>query len=404
MDLRVSYLTDIEGMWGKLASFAEDNPDVTLEGDALSVTPGSIFVFGGDAIDRGPDSRRVVAALLAAKERHPDRVVLLAGNRDINKMRLVRELTGAPPARTPESIKKDRPLLLRWIFESTMGARGAFDFRKEELEREGGAAVSDENVVDSFLADLSPGGALARYLAACQLAYRTGPTLFVHGGITEGSLSLVPRIPSPVGDLDEWIAKLNAFYRMQLDAYQAHALDLRSAGEYKDLIDYQAPFPGMRENPRSVIYSRNADALNNPELPTQAAIDKLARASIDRVVVGHTPNGDSPSVRRSGRFELHVADNSHSRLGVGSKFLIANDAVSVLGSTKLDDGRIARIGFRLARADLDNPVGKLTVDTGHLVKGVLESGELLLYKSLPGYRTEQPAITRAALEARGLRE
>lgn len=404
MGLRVSYLTDVEGMWPKLVSFAEGNPDVTLDGEELTVAPGSLFVFGGDAIDRGPDSRRVVATLLAAKERHPDRVVLIAGNRDINKMRLVRELAGAPPAPTPDSIKRDRPALLRWIFESTMGARGAFGFRKQELEHEDGASVSDEDVVDSFIADLSPGGALVRYLAACQLAYRTGPTLFVHGGITEASLSVVPRVSAPVDDVDEWIARLNAFYRVQQAAYQAHALDPRGAREYKDLIDYQAPFPGMRANPRSVVYSRNADAFNNTELPTRAAIEKLARGSIDRVVVGHTPNGDSPSIRRCGRFELHVADNSYSRLNVASRVLIEDDAVTVLGSTKLDDGRIERVRFSLARGDTGNPVGKLTVDTGHLVKGIVESGELVLYKALPGYRTEQQAITRVALDARALRE
>lgn len=402
--MRVSYLTDLEGMWGKLASFAEGNPDVTLVGDALSVSPGSLFVFGGDAIDRGPDGRRVVAALLAAKERQPERVVLLAGNRDINKMRLVRELAGAPPARTPEAIKRNRPEVLRWIMENTMGARGAFDFRKGELERERGTVVSDEDVVESYLADLHPGGALARYLAACQLAFRDGPTLFLHGGITDAALGFVPLAPSPVDDVDEWIAKLNEFYRTQQAAFGANALDARGASEYEPIIDYQAPVPGLRENPRSVVYSRNADALNNLELPSSAVIAKLARASIERVVAGHTPNGDSPSMRRRGRFELIVADNSYSRLNVGSRVTIEDDAVSVSASTKLDDGRIERIAFRLERGDPDSPIGKLTADTGHLVKGALESGELVLYKALPGYRTEQQAITRVALDARGVRE
>lgn len=400
--MRVSYLTDIEGMWGKLASFADGNPDVTLAGGELSVNPGSLFVFGGDAIDRGPDGRRIVATLLAAKERQPDRVVLLAGNRDINKMRLVRELGGAPPARTPDALRRDRPELLRWIFENTMGARGAFGFRKQELELERGAAVSDEEVVDSFLVDLRPGGDLARYLGACQLAYRSGPTLFVHGGISEASLSYVPGSPSPVGDADEWIAKLNAFYRAQQDAYRAHALDPRHAREYEELIDYQAPSPGGRENPRSVVYSRNADAFNNLALPSPAAVEQLARAAIDRVVVGHTPNGDSPSIRRRGRLELHVADNSYSRLNVASQVTIEDDAVSIVASTKLDDGRIEQLRFRLVCGDTESPIGKLTADTGHLVKGALANGELVLYKALPGYRTEQQAITRAALEARGL--
>jgi hypothetical protein len=91
----VAYLSDVEGLWSKLTSFTEDNPCVALdEAGRLQVAPGCCFVFGGDAIDRGPHSRRVVAALLEAHERQPGQVILLAGNRDINKIRLPRELTG----------------------------------------------------------------------------------------------------------------------------------------------------------------------------------------------------------------------------------------------------------------------------------------------------------------------
>ena len=70
---------------------------MTLRGGELTLAPGATLVFGGDAIDRGPAGRRVVAALLAAKRHYDDRVVLLAGNRDINKLRLHRELAGRPP-------------------------------------------------------------------------------------------------------------------------------------------------------------------------------------------------------------------------------------------------------------------------------------------------------------------
>jgi hypothetical protein len=45
---------------------------------------------------------RLVDVLLAAKEKYPDRVFLLLGNRDVNKVRFIREL--APPL---ESIPLD---------------------------------------------------------------------------------------------------------------------------------------------------------------------------------------------------------------------------------------------------------------------------------------------------------
>jgi hypothetical protein len=52
-------------------------------------------------------------------------------------------------------------------------------------------------VVESFLADVAPEGALSQYLAACQLAYRHDRTLFVHGAVTDESLGSVPGRSAP---------------------------------------------------------------------------------------------------------------------------------------------------------------------------------------------------------------
>ncbi|MEO7733075.1 MAG: metallophosphoesterase, partial [Kofleriaceae bacterium] len=119
----LAYVTDVEGRWDKLVSFAEGNPHVWLDGTALRLADGVTFVFGGDAIDRGPHGRRIVATLLAARRDYGDRVVLIAGNRDLNKLRLVRDLV-TPPAGAPPGAT--RGALLRWIFQATMGAPRAF--------------------------------------------------------------------------------------------------------------------------------------------------------------------------------------------------------------------------------------------------------------------------------------
>ena len=106
----VAYLTDVEGMWSRLASFAHDNPCLTLaHDDTLTVAPGCVFVFGGDAVDRGPWSRRIVRALLDVKTRQPEQVVLLAGNRDINKLRLPRELAGHLHRKAPPEVRSYPP-------------------------------------------------------------------------------------------------------------------------------------------------------------------------------------------------------------------------------------------------------------------------------------------------------
>jgi hypothetical protein len=50
------------------------------------------LVYGGDVCDRGAGDLRVIRDIVALKERYPDRVHVILGNRDINKLRLPFEL------------------------------------------------------------------------------------------------------------------------------------------------------------------------------------------------------------------------------------------------------------------------------------------------------------------------
>jgi hypothetical protein len=401
----LAYLTDVEGMWSKVESFAAGTapaPGVTLDGAGrLLVGADTTFVFGGDAIDRGPFGRRIVATLLDAKRRQPDRVVLLAGNRDINKLRLLRELGGHPPALVPPELAAPdaRPRLLRFLFDHTMGARDAFEHRRTELTREG-RSDGDDDVVDSYLADISPGGDLRAYLGLCQLAYRAGETLFVHGGVSEASIGVVPDRPR-VRDLDAWVRELNDFYAEQMSAFEAGRVDGDGEPAWTPLVGYQAPVPGTRANPASVVYGRVADEHNNLHLPSEATMDTLAHAGIQRVVVGHTPSGDTPSIVRrvtpSRRFELIVADNSHARVDTATRLAIDGPRIAIAGRTKLDDGTVHDVRFDLALDDAATPIGRITKQ-GQLVKGVLEDGRLLLYRALPSWATEQVAVAPGSVD------
>jgi hypothetical protein len=398
----VAYLTDVEGLWKKLTRFCQDNPLVSLEdGERLVVKPGATFVFGGDAIDRGPDGRRVVRTLLEARRRHPSQVVLLAGNRDINKLRLVRELRGHPLARTPPEVRSaPRPVLLRWIFEYSMGARGAFEFRRTELARSG-APVSDEDVVDSFLEDLGPGGMLREYLSACQLSHRIGNTLFLHGGLHEDSLGVVPSRERVEG-VDAWSDALNQWYREQLAAFADERFDAEGRPAWEPVIAYQAPTPGKRINTGSVVYGRMANEHNHPSLPSTGLIETLARSGIHRLVVGHTPSGDCPSLLLDDTFELILADNSYGRVEGASRILLGEHAVRVEGEVKLDDGRLEQLHFEHVHGDTSGALGRQLVDTGQLVKGPLQSGEWLLFRALPEFRVEQLAVDPGTLVGRAL--
>eukprot|EP01052_Picozoa_sp_SAG31_P007327 SAG31_NODE_349_length_17243_cov_7.408248_2_plen_243_part_00 len=98
---RVIFLTDVEGNWDYFCRFVHRSEGMSFIGDGtfaphdVALLDGYSLVFGGDAGDKGPGTLRFVRAMLSLKERYPDRVVLLLGNRDINKMRFTSELAGA---------------------------------------------------------------------------------------------------------------------------------------------------------------------------------------------------------------------------------------------------------------------------------------------------------------------
>jgi hypothetical protein len=397
----IAWVTDVEGQWERLRSFADGHPGVRLDADgALHVAEGWQLVFGGDAIDRGEHSRRIVRALVEVRRRQPAQVRLLVGNRDLNKLRLRGELSGRPPGRAPAEVASGpRPALLRWIFQFTMGAADAFEHRRVELVAEGWPG-SDDDVVESFLADVSPGGDLFEYLALATMAVRVDGALFVHGGVSPESLGRVPgEAPLPPHEIDRWIAALDGFRERGLDAYRrANGV---SAGRpaWQDLVDYQAPVPGTRANPASIIYGRNTDVLNNPRLPAPAARVALAEAGIDRVIVGHTPTGDVPALCTDGRLISVCADNSHARHPHGGRLTVDARGVVAEGVAMVD-GALQPVVARLAPGD-DGPIGRTCADGGQ-VRGQLGDGRWLVHRLLPGYQSENRAVERSALGPLGV--
>jgi hypothetical protein len=385
----VAYLTDVEGRWDKVLSFTSGNHHVSLIDGALCLAEGVTFVFGGDAIDRGAHGRRITSLLLAARRRYGERVVLLAGNRDINKVRLVTELGGRPHPRAPAT--SSRAELLRWTLANTMGAAKAFDFRADEL-REAGEPCDDDAVVDSYLADLGPGGDLRAYLNASRLGFRSGSTLFLHGGLTAENFLQAPNA-EPARDLEAWLANLDRFYRDELNGFEH--------GQRPDaLIAYQSQGP-TKINQRSVVYARPTDENGNPHLPPREVVEQLRSYGVRRVVVGHTPSGDCPAVVRDGEFELVLADNSYGRLELGSQLAFTDEETQVSAVTQLDDGRQENVKFSCTR-DEPSPLGLRVAATGELIKARLERGEYLLFRGLADYKIEQRAVSSQKLASQAL--
>jgi len=406
---RAVHISDVEGSFNRLRTFVERAPGLAFDdaGDIV-VDEDTVFVFGGDAVDRGPWSRRVVRTLWRAQQRFPERVVLLGGNRDINKLRLPRELQGALPRKAPPEVhalvKDKKPELLRWIFSHTMGAQPAFDFRREELLAEDRPA-SDDDVVASFVEDLLPDAGLHyRYLREARLAFRFGATLFVHGGFADEALGHVPGRPR-VDTVDAWVDGLNAFYRAQLEAYAATPLGVPGRVDEEptwfDIVLYQAPKRGVGKNPESVVYGRfGSDPWNNPRLPSSTSMRWLVQHGIRRVVVGHTPCGDVPAILRGAEgLEIVIADNSRGRVDEGAVVCVdgsgGDDVLFVDAVTRLDDDSEHRVRFQLGR-DEATDIGRVTTD-GRLVKGFLDDGRALLFRSDESFAIRQTAVARTDL-------
>ncbi|MBL8679631.1 MAG: metallophosphoesterase [Myxococcales bacterium] len=409
----IAYITDVEGRWDKIASFAKDNPLVSIDDEGrIRVREGAVLVFGGDAIDRGPDGLRVVRALVEAKRSQPDRVVLLAGNRDINKLRLSRELRGRPPARAPERERSaGGAVLLRWILENTMGAKEAFEHRRSELERLSGGSVSDADVCESLRSDVARDGVLRAFLLHSTLAYRAGDALFVHGAVTDENFGVVPTGETDADErvarcalgeqhVDAWVAALDRFYRQQIEAFDrgAESVAVDHPAPWAALVAYQAPLPGTRTNQQSVVYGRPADALGNPSLPSRELIAKLARDGVRRVFVGHTPSGDSPSVLRFEGFSLVLADNSYARVEGGSQVSVLGDRTLARGTTALDDGTIVATTADWT-ASSEGPLGARAIASGLLVKGTTERATVVGFRALEGYRITQRELSEGELGA-----
>ena len=283
---KVSYVTDVEGnldFWRRFCAMSE-----VVEGEAdddLRLRAGCHLVFGGDAVDKAPGDLRFLRSLLTLKHKYPENVHLILGNRDINKMRLLAELSDAhwlPAAEHPgvywrsragpdggpftpahflasqpddsrgwrEDTRANR---LRYMLADNMGSPRAFEFRREELRslrrerstccdataadaarrrsRRGGDGgggdaedVSDDDVLGSYLDSLlRPDGLMRAYLQNAQLALRLGDVLIVHGGAHSDAIGFVPGAAERYDDVDDWVAELNSFGRRQVRAWCADA-------------------------------------------------------------------------------------------------------------------------------------------------------------------------------------
>jgi len=272
--VEIAYVTDVEGNLEYFKRWVSMSRVLRYDRKgALDFTHNNAyFVYGGDVPDKGNGDIRFARQLVAFKRRYPQRVVLLVGNRDLNKLRLTAELGEADMQRSIDMIPgpywdRKAPTLkqyleqiavaqgpagaaakfdsraerLRYLFKHTLGCLGTFEYRRQELALLRGVAdaseIGDEEVTQHFIDDVTAGGggALRDYLESAEVAAILGNTLFVHGAVDVQNMGFVPdhntrfAFPSQqqgssggrhCATAREWVVELNAFLKWGL---QDHA-------------------------------------------------------------------------------------------------------------------------------------------------------------------------------------
>lgn len=427
----IGFLTDVEGSLSFVQRFVEssrilrwtdhDRKDLTLQDPE-----NHYFVFGGDLFDRGPWDCTLSRLFVNLKRRHPTRVFLLMGNRDINKLRLASELHPSEIQRplseievvpgvggkTIESYLTERAAKegcsveslntqanrLRYCYLHTLGCEQTFEFRRQELSLLGEHkhAITDEDIVQDVLDSIRPGGWVLEYLRVAQVGVVLGDTVFVHGAITQATVDVVPtlavryvdahkditKVPCytlAAHDVRVWLNHLNTFASQALDEYCERPLwnpeRTRRGGE--SLMAWQSSPASASQTPIVSGY------MDRGELGTfsMSVVRFLQGSGIRRICVGHKPAGDCPLFLRVDKgIEVINADLTRtdptSRDGRGDvavgEVVIHFDENTHTSLTSVHG--ILPSGKRYAYRGDDPLVGQIT-DEGFFVRALLEGGE-----------------------------
>jgi len=332
-DTCIEFLTDVEGNWDYFLHFVSRSkvldwhgPDRGVWGPGVLVLrKGGMLVFGGDATDKGPGDIRFTKSLLSLKACNPDRVFIVLGNRDINKLRFYAELAAGEEGRfLPYWDKRAKPYKqylqdvslednpvnhLRWMLDGMGCQVTTFGTRMHELALlRPDRTVCDEDVRRSYYDSVDPYGTdpwTLALLRAGHLAVVLGDALFVHGGLSNKSVGRVPGQENVYNTVLEWVSALNAWKDDEIAAYVSQpgwqgSGAQRSRGAER-LIEYGTP---ADRDDMSIVYHNPFDD-GNPKQSSDVVERFLLDSGIRRVFSGHQPHGESPTVVRQDRTGLH---------------------------------------------------------------------------------------------------
>ncbi len=397
-------ITDVEGNWERLLSQANSPASVLVinnNGTGTIKNNGRIR-FLGDTTDKGPHSFKVITFILNLKKKYPDRVELIIGNRDLNKLRFNWELSPAAlDLRTDETRDDgfrvyewktkwdkwiadgknkvdgvvtsythgenpvtDQILKMKWMLSETMGAAELFEAVKKELNLKTDALTCQE-----LQTWAQPGGLWAQYLELANIIYFDADigALYVHGGISDTDFGVVPDQQKRYENLAQWISALNAWGQKVIRAgINGDMKDAIAGVQYQEpevIRDMNGHTKWGTPNPESVIHGRpwSPDYNIKPIDPTTA--QTLKSQGVNYVCSGHSPIGQIAVMIRSsnGLLAIFCDTSSTQNPPRGSIVILTKDLVLIYSDLYDANGTKHRIISRSSDSHVGTQVDGILV-------------------------------------------
>ena len=291
---------------------------------------------------------------------------------------------------------------------------------ESEASSGGGEGRDTDDAVACFSASVGPGGWMRELISCGELGVLIGETLFVHGGLIgsdfggdddDDAYGHVPGRAERLTDPVAWLRELSIWKMRQVDEWirqpaWSHASSAEGpppARGGEGLLDYV-----IRGTGPTVVMGRHLSSDGMPRDVPDGLLARLERARISRLIVGHTPVGNCPTVIKTkptgkvaaadgaeGGLEVIMNDTSYSDMrapdnrGQAVTDLVLYPSADVRITGRLEDGNAIDYSLGRGIGPPDELVGQLErsmlaprSETGEalvrFVKARMEAGDYLL--------------------------
>lgn len=376
------YLTDLEGRFEPLNQLIKDGTLIIVNDGSLEFSDAETkLVFGGDLMDRGPHTLRLMRFLIGLKQKYPDRVNLIQGNRDLNKLSfsidreekmaslqdpkyhefLQGKLSQIEESKraglTVESMNTAEHQVQWWAEQ--YGLTKAIEFHQQELRELKKTEVTYNEAAKDFADMISnPNREYLNYIKLGQLVHSEGSVVYLHGGLPAQN-GFVPDSATIHENFGEWERALNQWGQSQVRDFIAGVTQGNMGGRGKKLVFYgdalyDSTIKKVWNHDNSVVYGPRFKEEGNFRLPSDSAVDWLKANGKSMLILGHSPAGNIPTPLRGQDILVVMADTSYSPNGVNTKITIDGERIDVQG--KLENG--TDIHYQTSARDRSSPIGR----------------------------------------------